>query len=196
MSARILASCLALGLVACGKSPTPQAEPTVAAPSPAAVPAMATAAQAATVQADEARAGVPAPVAASPTVVAPDLPAAPQARVEDGTVVLRGRGDKGRFGVEIRFRQPDIGSLFTAMTKITDLASGAAVPGATFTLDATMPEHRHGMMTRPIHKEISPGAWRSEGMKLHMHGHWVFDATVDVGGVQDTVHIPWEQPSL
>jgi hypothetical protein len=183
MSLRSLAFCLTLTAASCGKPAAPAPE---AAPTPAAAPE----------PVPTSPVPVAAPVAASPTEVAPSLPPKPTATVEDGTVILRGRGDKGLYGVEVRFRQPQVGALFTAMTKVTDLTTGAAVPDAKLILDATMPEHRHGMMTRPVHTEISPGAWRSEGMKLHMAGHWVIDATVDAGGKQDTVHIPWEQPSL
>jgi hypothetical protein len=45
-------------------------------------------------------------------------------------------------------------------------------------IDATMPEHRHGMNYRPGVTVTSPGVYRAEGMLFHMPGRW--DVTFDV----------------
>lgn len=39
-------------------------------------------------------------------------------------------------------------------------------------VDATMPEHRHGMNYRPTLTEAGEGRWRVQGMLLHMAGRW------------------------
>ena len=39
-------------------------------------------------------------------------------------------------------------------------------------VDATMPEHRHGMNYRPLITPLGGGRFRVEGMMLHMAGHW------------------------
>ncbi len=39
-------------------------------------------------------------------------------------------------------------------------------------VDATMPEHRHGMNYRPSIKPLGEGRWRVEGMLWHMSGRW------------------------
>lgn len=46
-------------------------------------------------------------------------------------------------------------------------------------VDATMPEHRHGMNYRPSVKALGDGRWRVEGMLWHMSGRWElrFDVT-------------------
>ncbi len=39
-------------------------------------------------------------------------------------------------------------------------------------VDATMPEHRHGMNYRPSITPLGEGRWRAEGLLWHMSGRW------------------------
>lgn len=39
-------------------------------------------------------------------------------------------------------------------------------------VDASMPEHRHGMNYRPSLKSLGGGRWRAEGLLWHMSGRW------------------------
>lgn len=39
-------------------------------------------------------------------------------------------------------------------------------------VDATMPEHRHGMNYRPGLRPLGGGRWRAEGLLWHMSGRW------------------------
>ena len=39
-------------------------------------------------------------------------------------------------------------------------------------VDASMPEHRHGMNYRPTLKPLGPGLWQVDGMLWHMAGRW------------------------
>ena len=39
-------------------------------------------------------------------------------------------------------------------------------------VDATMPEHRHGMNYRPSLHALAPGRWRADGLLWHMPGRW------------------------
>lgn len=39
-------------------------------------------------------------------------------------------------------------------------------------VDATMPDHRHGMNYQPTFKPAGAGQWRVEGMVWHMVGRW------------------------
>jgi hypothetical protein len=48
---------------------------------------------------------------------------------------------------------------------------GAAAP-AEVRVDATMPEHKHGMNYRPSIKMLVPGQYRAEGLMFHMPGRW------------------------
>jgi hypothetical protein len=46
-------------------------------------------------------------------------------------------------------------------------------------VDASMPEHQHGMTRRPIVKRTENGGFRVEGLLFHMPGRWelYFDVT-------------------
>ncbi len=39
-------------------------------------------------------------------------------------------------------------------------------------VDATMPEHRHGMNYRPTLRSQGEGRWLAQGLLLHMAGRW------------------------
>ena len=39
-------------------------------------------------------------------------------------------------------------------------------------VNADMPSHGHGMITRPVVEQIRPGVWRVDGMMFHMPGFW------------------------
>ena len=39
-------------------------------------------------------------------------------------------------------------------------------------VDATMPEHKHGMNYRPSVAPLGAGRWRAEGLMFHMPGRW------------------------
>jgi hypothetical protein len=48
---------------------------------------------------------------------------------------------------------------------------GASLP-AEVRVDATMPEHKHGMNYRPSVKALALGQFRAEGLMFHMPGRW------------------------
>jgi cytochrome c peroxidase len=52
-------------------------------------------------------------------------------------------------------------------------------PPETLKLDATMPEHRHGMNYAPSVKKLGPGRWQAEGLMFHMPGKWEFAFVLD-----------------
>lgn len=49
-------------------------------------------------------------------------------------------------------------------------------------VDATMPEHRHGMNYRPSVRPLGEGRWRAEGLLWHMAGRWELAFEVDAAG--------------
>ena len=61
-------------------------------------------------------------------------------------------------------------------------------------VDATMPEHRHGMNYRPSVKRVGDGRWRAEGLMLHMPGGWELRLDVQSAGrtdaLLDTISLP------
>ena len=45
-----------------------------------------------------------------------------------------------------------------------------------------MPEHRHGMNYKASVTSSAPGAWRADGLLLHMPGKWEFVFVAGVNG--------------
>ena len=54
-------------------------------------------------------------------------------------------------------------------------------------VDATMPEHRHGMNYRPSLQALGGGRWRAVGLMFHMPGRWEFRFDVDTGATTETL---------
>lgn len=57
---------------------------------------------------------------------------------------------------------------------------GIATPSS-IRVDASMPDHRHGMNYRPSVTRRGPHRYRAEGLLFHMSGRWEF--TFDIEGV-------------
>ncbi|MEL6182834.1 MAG: FixH family protein [Myxococcota bacterium] len=91
---------------------------------------------------------------------------------------------------------PPMNTIFTVEAKVMDRKGNAPLTGAKVKVDATMPAHRHGMMTRPTHTEVGDGVYRSEGMKLHMPGEWVYRVDIETKDGEDHVMIPYNQPAM
>ena len=67
-------------------------------------------------------------------------------------------------------------------------ANGDPVDGATIKVDGDMPQHGHGLPTRPqVTKNLGNGDYLVEGMKFQMGGWWVVDFTITSGDKTDTV---------
>lgn len=108
---------------------------------------------------------------------------------------LLGDGEKGRAQAKVRFAVPRVGELFAVEVDVLDPAGKPLTAVTKVTVDATMPAHGHGMMTEPQHTQVAPGRWRSEGLKLHMHGRWVIEVKVQgPQGLDDHLLLPYEQP--
>lgn len=68
---------------------------------------------------------------------------------------------------------------FTLEVQLCDKA-GASVARLQ-KVDATMPEHRHGMNYRPRITPLGDGRFGVEGMMFHMAGHWQLVFEVQAG---------------
>jgi hypothetical protein len=67
-------------------------------------------------------------------------------------------------------------------------AEGQLVENATITVDGDMPQHGHGLPTRPqVTRYLGNGDYLVEGLKFHMPGWWVVDFQIEAGGQQDQV---------
>ena len=67
-------------------------------------------------------------------------------------------------------------------------AAGQPVENATITVDGDMPQHGHGLPTRPqVTRYLGNGDYKVEGLKFHMPGWWVMDFVVTADGQRDQV---------
>ena len=83
---------------------------------------------------------------------------------------------------ELRPRQ-----LQTIRIAITD-REGRAVVGASLTIDGGMPQHGHGLPTRPrMTRVVSDGTYEVEGVRFNMGGWWEFKVTITSERGADTV---------
>jgi hypothetical protein len=65
---------------------------------------------------------------------------------------------------------------------------GRAVIGASLTIDGGMPEHGHGLPTRPrMTRVVSDGTYEIEGVRFNMGGWWEFRVTITSERGADTV---------
>lgn len=60
-----------------------------------------------------------------------------------------------------------------------------AVPGVTVGINAEMTTHSHGMNVRPAVTPTGPGAFRVEGMTLHMLGRWTLHVDLTHAGITE-----------
>ena len=69
-----------------------------------------------------------------------------------------------------------------------ETASGAPVEGATVKVDGGMPQHGHGLPTRPrVTRALGGGDLLVEGMKFNMGGWWVVTFGVRAAAGADSV---------
>jgi hypothetical protein len=83
---------------------------------------------------------------------------------------------------------PPINQLHTWTLRVTT-PEGRPVEHAQIAVDGAMPEHGHGLPTRPqVTQELSAGTYLVEGMKFQMGGWWVVDVAIaGPDGQSDTV---------
>lgn len=67
---------------------------------------------------------------------------------------------------------------------------GAPVEGAELIVAGGMPEHDHGMPTRPrVTAELGAGRYLLEGMRFHMNGYWEVTIEIESGPTRDRIII-------
>ncbi len=63
---------------------------------------------------------------------------------------------------------------------------GNPVKGANVTVAGNMPEHGHGLPTKPaITRELTDGVYLVEGMKFSMPGWWILTFDIEAGEIHD-----------
>lgn len=59
--------------------------------------------------------------------------------------------------------------------------------GAKLTVDATMPEHNHGMNVKPKVKALGKGLYEVQGLLFHMAGYWEIKVGIAEDGKRENV---------
>jgi hypothetical protein len=68
-------------------------------------------------------------------------------------------------------------------------ADGTPVDDASIDVDGDMPQHGHGLPTKPrVTQNLGNGDYLVDGMKFQMGGWWLMDFTITVGSETDAVH--------
>ena len=74
-------------------------------------------------------------------------------------------------------------------------AGGAAIDSAAICVDGGMPEHGHGLPTRPaVTESLHNGDFRVDGMKFSMGGWWVVKFTIDSPAGADSIRFNLKLP--
>ena len=82
----------------------------------------------------------------------------------------------------LRLRQ-----LQTVTVRVTD-AQGRPIDGAYIAVDGGMPEHRHGLPTKPrVTKNLGDGMYEIEGVRFNMGGWWELRLAISTPDGTDNV---------
>ena len=78
--------------------------------------------------------------------------------------------------------------MYTLQAAVVDSKSGQPVTGASITIDGGMPQHGHGLPTRPrVTKDLGNGAYEISGVRFNMGGWWELKLTITTPAGTDTV---------
>lgn len=66
-------------------------------------------------------------------------------------------------------------------------AQNRLLNGASLTVNATMPEHNHGMNVKPKVKALGQGQYEIQGLLFHMAGYWEMAIDIQQGGKHEKV---------
>lgn len=95
---------------------------------------------------------------------------------------------QGGFRMSYRTDGPVPVGRLHAWTLRVERSDGTPVTDATIAVDGDMPEHRHGLPTRPrVTRNLGNGDYLLEGVKFQMGGWWVMDFDVTAGGRTERV---------
>ncbi|NCT83016.1 MAG: Auxin-binding protein [Comamonadaceae bacterium] len=100
---------------------------------------------------------------------------------------LKHHSSTGRFVVEMvpPAQGPAVGQIHSWTLKLAN-TDGAPVTHARIAVDGGMPQHGHGLPTKPrVTRELASGTYLIEGMKFSMTGWWDLRLDIDADGARD-----------
>jgi hypothetical protein len=78
--------------------------------------------------------------------------------------------------------------MYTLQALVTNGKTGRSVIDAAIAIDGGMPQHGHGLPTRPrVTKNIGNGAYEISGVRFNMGGWWELKLTITTPAGTDTV---------
>jgi hypothetical protein len=107
---------------------------------------------------------------------------------QDLDLSLRHSSAQGRYVVEMEppATPAAINQIHAWQIKVT-APDGAPVRHARIVVDGGMPQHGHGLPTRPqVTREVADGTYLMEGMKFSMTGWWEIKLAIQAGEGADT----------
>jgi hypothetical protein len=102
---------------------------------------------------------------------------------------LRQPSAQGRYVVQIEppAAAPAINQIHSWQIKLS-APDGAPVRNARIAVDGGMPQHGHGLPTRPqVTREVADGTYTMEGMKFSMTGWWEIKLAIQAAEGADSV---------
>lgn len=93
--------------------------------------------------------------------------------------------DSARYRIAWRVRPDPILVAEPFALEMSVCAKPGASPAEAVQVDATMPEHRHGMNYRPSVIDGPDGRFLAQGMLFHMPGKWRLIFDVRAGGITE-----------
>lgn len=98
--------------------------------------------------------------------------------------------DRGNFTVTL---QPEGGGIVTnrhfSLEVLVEPGAGAGAPASVW-VDADMPDHGHGMNTKPETTHEGGQRYRTKGMLFHMMGEWSIVVEVSAGAAKERAFFP------
>jgi hypothetical protein len=101
---------------------------------------------------------------------------------------MRHPSAQGRYLVQMEppTAVPAINQIHAWQIKVSS-PDGAPVRNARIAVDGGMPQHGHGLPTRPqVTREVADGTYLMEGMKFSMTGWWEIKLAIQAAGGSDT----------
>lgn len=94
----------------------------------------------------------------------------------------------GTYSATVQPLQPiRVGQMHAWRLEVRDRA-GNGIVGASITVGGGMPQHGHGLPTRPrVTKDLGDGGYEVEGMRFNMGGWWVVTFHIRSSAGDDTV---------
>lgn len=94
----------------------------------------------------------------------------------------------GQFVATLEPAQPLRPGQMQTLRVVVRGADGSAMDGARIAIDGGMPEHGHGLPTRPrMTRALAEGRYEIEGVRFNMGGWWEFRLTITSARGVDTV---------